>query len=591
MRERILKKLHDADRAKTRRQLHVHKPLRGYLIRNLILAVILGVTIATAVVFEIEEHMLFNREKGYSILSNRLWNSVCNERYDYQDGGRRYEELPGQKTENAWENRILGVWPIMFSASDKTYCALYDFKEERLIFDNSKGTNYVILRFLQGDELGSITYMICPEQSDLFPYPKDSILNPSTHVLSGYVKDGEIIIETYTDHLWETEEDRSIITVDLSNISTEGYEYIHADEYPYFQGLSVQEASEQGYINADKGKWYGEASNGKKYQIYLTLFGGSEVSELIKQEALDRIPDYQTSSESPEYFEKVHFFGRRYWLTKRLNNGEDDIGYVLTYEQMLHPMMIAGIYVIILLLAVAGAIMISEIQYSKHKAIHDVYEQRVTLTNALAHDLKTPLAVISGYAENLEDCEDVKKNRKYASQIRERVDGMNILIENILELNRGEMINVTSRMNIDMKEEWQRAIREKKSIADEKGLVILLDGEGSMKWNPSYVSRVTDNLLDNAVKYATAGSEITIRLEKGAFCVENLFDEKIETDGERLCKPFVRGDSARTGADGNGLGLAIVKQICEAHDTELNVEIRENHFSVSVGSHRERRVK
>jgi signal transduction histidine kinase len=94
--------------------------------------------------------------------------------------------------------------------------------------------------------------------------------------------------------------------------------------------------------------------------------------------------------------------------------------------------------------------------------------------------------------------------------------------------------------------------------------------------NPIYLADAIVNLLDNAIKYSSSNTEITIELTKNdSWSVLSIQDqgEGIETeDLPYIFDYFYRGDKARTNRTETGLGLAITKRIVELHHGRIEVE-------------------
>ncbi|MGN0425308.1 MAG: histidine kinase dimerization/phospho-acceptor domain-containing protein [Acetatifactor sp.] len=245
---------------------------------------------------------------------------------------------------------------------------------------------------------------------------------------------------------------------------------------------------------------------------------------------------------------------------------------------------IAGVTAVTVILGSLIAFVMAKIKYAGLKAGYDMEDYRRDLMNTLAHDLKSPLMSISGYAENLEGNLVPEKQAHYTGAIRENVQYMNRMIESVLELSKVEM--GTARLKketVDMKalfEEVRKRYEDR--LADRK---LSITAEGALTWQADrqMMGQVLDNLLDNAVRYADPGSTVQVQFsDKGLrFC--NPCATDLSGSVEKLADPFVVGSESRSGKTGSGLGLAIVKNICELHGLALQIQYQDGVFSIAIG--------
>ncbi len=239
--------------------------------------------------------------------------------------------------------------------------------------------------------------------------------------------------------------------------------------------------------------------------------------------------------------------------------------------------------VVLLVVGLLLALILAKLSHTKLKAQYSIEDYRKNLMNTMAHDLKSPLMSISGYAENLENNMAPGKQEHYARAIQDNVKYMNQVIESVLELSKTEKSGIVlNQENINLKLLLEDAQQKYNLQIKEKNLVIEVEGEISVKADKNLMLQVMDNLLGNAVKYATPGSVVNVTMGSGKLQMSNPCSEDLSVVVNTLCEPFVVGRKSRSGKQGSGLGLAIVKNICELHGYRLQVECRDSCFIVRI---------
>ena len=208
---------------------------------------------------------------------------------------------------------------------------------------------------------------------------------------------------------------------------------------------------------------------------------------------------------------------------------------------------------------------------------------RNTLLSSVSHDLRTPLAAITGAASSLLEAGDTLPRetwRELVESIAEEAGRMNRLVSNLLDMSRLES------GALHLNKEWQ-SIEEVIGAALERlGTrlegrqvdVKLPPGLGLVPLDDVLVEQVIYNLVENAVKYTPPGSPIEIRMEPG----ENEIAVEVADRGpglppgeeQRVFEKFYRAREAdRPG--GIGLGLTIARGIVEAHGGAMTAANRE----------------
>lgn len=198
-------------------------------------------------------------------------------------------------------------------------------------------------------------------------------------------------------------------------------------------------------------------------------------------------------------------------------------------------------------------------------------ENRRQITSNLAHELKTPLAIIHSYAEGLKAHIAEEKREKYLDVIlseAERTDGM---VLEMLDLSRLEAGRVKlSRDDFSLIQLTRSVFEKLQRMAEAKNLQIefRFPKEFTITADEARMGQVVENLASNAVKYTPVGGKILVKIETGwagtSFRIENDSVPLSEEALKKVWDTFYRTDEARSGG-GTGLGLAIAKKIVELH--------------------------
>ncbi len=209
---------------------------------------------------------------------------------------------------------------------------------------------------------------------------------------------------------------------------------------------------------------------------------------------------------------------------------------------------------------------------------------RNTLLRAISHDLRTPLTAISGAAgtilANYDDLDDgIKKN--LLEGIGEDVQWLIRLVENLLSMTRIESGKPDIRKTSEAVEEVvAEAVAQVKKRSGDHRISVRMPADLIMiPMDGNLIEQVLINLMENAVKYTPAGSEIQVRVERaGKYVQFEVMDNGkgiSEKDMPHLFNLFYTGENAFTDArKGSGLGLAICRSIVRAHGGEI---VADNH--------------
>lgn len=212
------------------------------------------------------------------------------------------------------------------------------------------------------------------------------------------------------------------------------------------------------------------------------------------------------------------------------------------------------------------------------RPVERAWAQQRRFVSDASHELKTPLAVIIANTQILQHEKGLPEgSRRWVDSTADEASHLRELIEDLLTLARSDEREASGGKREEAEEVELAPIvsgccLEFDAVAFERGCSIeqsLAEGVRA-RVAPEEYGRVVRTLLDNATKYATAGSTIGVRLERDGrrsrLAVNNHGEVIAPEDLEHLFDRFFRTDRARerTAAGGFGLGLAIARGIVEA---------------------------
>ena len=213
----------------------------------------------------------------------------------------------------------------------------------------------------------------------------------------------------------------------------------------------------------------------------------------------------------------------------------------------------------------------------------DSYREQARFVSDASHELRTPIAVIQGYADMLQRWGkgDEKVLEEGITAIQTESAHMKKLIEQLLFLARGDSgRNQFVPEEVDLGEMLREVYEESMMIHPDRAWKLEVKEPLRVTGDAAMLKQTARILVDNAVKYTAAGDKISLRtrFKDGAPCFE-VQDNGIgikQEDLQHIFDRFFRSDPARTRATGGtGLGLSIAKWIVERHGGYFDVFSRE----------------
>ena len=229
---------------------------------------------------------------------------------------------------------------------------------------------------------------------------------------------------------------------------------------------------------------------------------------------------------------------------------------------------------------------ISELKTANNQLMEDIEkkeqidEMRKEFLSNVSHELKTPLALIQGYAEGLSECinDDAESRAFYCEVIMDEADKMNKMVKKLLTLNQLEFGNDQVTMErFDITELICGVVNNASILLKQKEITVEMDLPREYVWADEFkVEEVITNYLSNAINHADFEKKIRIFYEKKDTCLRvsvfNTGKQIPQEDIENVWIKFYKVDKARTREyGGSGIGLSIVKAIMDSFHQQCGV--------------------
>ncbi len=210
---------------------------------------------------------------------------------------------------------------------------------------------------------------------------------------------------------------------------------------------------------------------------------------------------------------------------------------------------------------------------------------KATFISVVSHELKTPVAIIRGYAETLQRPEARRNPRlvdELLEEIIEETERLSNLVDDLLDASRLEAggLSFTEVEAVDLEAIAREVVERYSAQTPDHELVLdFADGFPTVDGDPARLEQVLDNLVSNAIKYSPQGGEVLVKGRFSPAEVTIAVQDRgvgIPLDEQRrIFERFYRVEGPETrGVSGTGLGLYLVRAIVEAHGGHIDVESR-----------------
>ena len=330
-----------------------------------------------------------------------------------------------------------------------------------------------------------------------------------------------------------------------------------------------------------------ECIDNSEHRLYFLLMGNAEIPQLT-QNQMEVISEPLGKNDSSVLYRKDSYFWpgntSLYGMFRYIDSADES--YIVRYSS---SMEFAGIkftvlnvnLIVFLFLMIIFSFRAKRI-YRKEKYNYSIRSYQNHLMDVMSHDLRTPLMVMSGYAENLREEANEDKREYYIDAILKNTGYMNRIIARNLELSGIEdkdiKKNYTQLEIVSMLEE---ALKEQQAAFEERKISLRFSGRFEIKGSEPMMKTTMENLVSNLIKYTTDGGEIIVAGEEKTLSIRNTTEESFGNP-KLLWEPFVRGDESRSNQNGTGLGLSIIQSILLRHKLKYKLDFREGYFVMII---------
>ncbi len=197
------------------------------------------------------------------------------------------------------------------------------------------------------------------------------------------------------------------------------------------------------------------------------------------------------------------------------------------------------------------------------------------------HDIKTPMTIISGYAQLMAACDDAEQRQSYVTHILRQFDLMNGMTREVLAFSRGDADLVVRKVYLhrffpELKAQLEAAVAG-------RGCAVMTSCgyDGVAYFDEQKVLRVIHNLVRNAVEAMPGGGEVRVSLARqGQALIWEISDNGPGIPAELADRLFTLFATGKKG--GTGLGLAIVKKIVDDHHGTISYRTGEHGTTFTV---------
>lgn len=228
---------------------------------------------------------------------------------------------------------------------------------------------------------------------------------------------------------------------------------------------------------------------------------------------------------------------------------------------------------VLMIVCIAKSLYVTNQVYQQRAALE---EMRRDFTNAMAHELKTPLSIIRGFAENLQEHHMENKRDYYLAQIIGQTEELDRLVTEMIAVSRMDSEElVLPKESVSIYALIREQIERLQPMIAEKNIQVqyACDEDFVVVGDPGYLAKAIGNLVSNAVSYNIENGSIRIQTDARRCGIKNTSPPLTEEQLAHAFDMFYSGDKSRNSKDKHmGLGLFLAKKILALHDLNISLE-------------------
>ena len=217
----------------------------------------------------------------------------------------------------------------------------------------------------------------------------------------------------------------------------------------------------------------------------------------------------------------------------------------------------------------------------------ELEQTRRDFTNAVAHELKTPLAIMRNLMENMEREQSEEKNSYYRQEAIRQTEVMDQLVQEMMLISKLDADQGTKVITpVSVTEIVEEQLAKLEPQRKEKNIKVELWKEDDfiVHGEKSYLEKAIFNLLENAISHNWEDGKIALWIDKDCCRIENTAEPILKEDMEHLYDMFFTGNKSRNGEKKhNGLGLYLAKRIFDRYGVGLEVKNTDIGVKVEFG--------
>ena len=292
---------------------------------------------------------------------------------------------------------------------------------------------------------------------------------------------------------------------------------------------------------------------------------------------------------------KPPYDGMTLWMSRGLREAIDldelysenyfyDQGAITNYDILKRDGII--IYSLVLFISIVSSVYIS----LNRKTLYEINTYRTELTNIMAHDIKTPLMVLRGNAENLTDIigegtgEKGEEGKNISGSIIRDVDRMNDLVNKTLRLSAMEAGTISiDKTSLNVMEVISDAWKKNDEIMTTHGITFDISGEDkSVKADEFLLKQAFCSLFNNSSKYVDENTAIRTVIKNDRLTVSYKTSAITKKNLKTLFSPFRNNDITGKDTEKSGMELVVFKKIIELHGWKVKAKLCDNTFILDI---------